>query len=169
MQNKNMGVFGKLAFWKKREENLEPNLGLGQANLGIDLQSPNFSPNLGMQEPDLGLQQDNLGLDMQNQQQQYPNQQQFNPFGSQNYTPRNPGNGATIVRQTEQQFPFQQNQNQPQQLSQHQMLYNKDIELLYAKLDTIRASIEIVNQRLSNIERSMQSQNQNNEMRRRMY
>ncbi|MBI5392748.1 hypothetical protein HZA96_02665 [Candidatus Woesearchaeota archaeon] len=153
-----MSLFGKLAFWKKKDDD---------ARLGIDTKGDFAALNLNDPQlgNDLGLNNDpnlsnntNLGLDLDNQ------QQSFKQFGSQNYSPKNPGTGAAVVRQVE-QSPFQQ-----QQVSQHQMLYNKDVELLYAKIDAIRANIESINQRLSNIERILQGQQTQSQIdRRRVY
>ncbi|MBS3137576.1 hypothetical protein J4232_04020 [Candidatus Woesearchaeota archaeon] len=152
-----MSLFGKLAFWKKKDDDARLGIGTKGDFAALNLNDPQLGNDLGLNN-DTNLSNNNLGLDLDNQQ-----QQSFTRFGSQNYSPKNPGTGAAVVRQVE-QSPFQQ------QTSQHQMLYNKDVELLYAKIDAIRANVESINQRLANIERILQGQQTQSQMdRRRVY
>ena len=143
-----MSLFGKLAFWKKKDDDARLGIGTKGDFAALNLNDPQLGNDLGLNN-DTNLSNNNLGLDLDNQQ-----QQSFTRFGSQNYSPKNPGTGAAVVRQVE-QSPFQQ-----QGATTHQLLYNKDVELLYAKIDAIRANVESINQRLANIERILQSQQQ---------
>ncbi len=161
-----MSIFGKLAFWKKRDDAA---IGLGIKNdLGLNLQEPQLGNDLGLNlQENNGFQENNLGLDTQQ------NDQQFMAFGTQNYKPKSSANQATILRQTE---PIQGAQGYPQQMQQQQqstssMMYNKDIEMISVKLDAARASLDAINQRLTNVERILQGQGQQqqSDQRRRLY
>ena len=130
-----MGVFGKLAFWKKKDNTgdlgkdfgLDKEFGLGDSGMnpdsefGIETTSPDkypsFSNTSGMQGN--FAQQ---GLQQQSFQPNYSPPQQFGqPYQSQSYSDQNYVN-------------------------------SKNLEVISSKLDALRASIDSMNQRLANIE-----------------
>jgi len=140
-----MGVFGKLAFWKKKDDfdlgkdfgadlglgppGKGPDMGIGSAGGGHDLGLP---PQQGTGR-DLGLgQPGNLGM---------PDDIGFGSMGKQ----QPPGQPA----------PMQQPFGAPvQPAAPTQKDYAKDkFEVVSAKLDSIRYTLESINQRLTNIER----------------
>ena len=147
-----MGIFGKLAFWKKKDDisdlgDLDRGLGggLGKGNMafGHNFNDPNSFGQQG--QPGLGQGNDfgqgmgqGLGQGMgnygqpaaQNNYGQYPGQnfpsQQSPSFGSPPYS-------------------------QQQKYGQDEMT-SKNIEVVSSKLDALRATLESINQRLENIE-----------------
>ena len=124
-----MGIFGKLAFWKKKDD-----LGLDK-DLGKDL---GFDKDFGMDmgqgpSPDLGM-----GIEPSQ-----PGQQSFQKYPSFQQSSFQPN------------FPPQPSfQQQPsfQPSSNDSYIASKNLEVISSKLDALRASIESINQRLANIE-----------------
>ena len=138
------GIFGKVLPWKKKDElglGLNDNLGLG----GFGGGGPG-GPGMpgGMPGMDLGFgTTPGAGMPggMPGSAQQYPSQpqQQFGGFG--------------MAQQSPQMESFQSNQAYQQSYAT-----GKEIEVVSAKLDAIRAALETLNQRLASIERYMQTE-----------
>ena len=133
-----MGIFDKLAFWKKKDnfdlgKNFGADLGLGNMDnsFGADLGLP---PQQGMGRP-TGLSQNrNMGMpdDM--------------GFGMGSYSSQPPGQPLPM------QTPFSSAPMQPAQPTERD--YAKDkFEVVSAKLDSIRYTLDSINQRLANLER----------------
>jgi len=154
-----MAFMDKLMFWKKNEM---PDL--SGKDLGLD-SGDNFNqapldPGFGNQ--DLGLPNDNFGqqdfstptsFDQQPFAQSNPPQQRFQPT---NFSQRTPQYAANYP-----QNDFGRNPPQPmappgfntaQAYEPRQDMVSKDIEVLSYKIDTLKAAIDMVNQRLSNVE-----------------
>jgi len=138
-----MAIFDKLLPWKRKGDlGLKDNLGLG--GFGADNPGMNMGmPGLGglppsqfadpMQQP-LGMPQ------YPGQQQAYPSQQQFSGMSG-------------FQQQTRPQVEaFQQNQ-----AYERSYAAGKEMEIVSAKLDAIKAALETLNQRLAGIERYIQS------------
>jgi hypothetical protein len=129
-----MGVFDKLAFWKKDQnlgKDFGADLGLGNMNQGPDF---GFPPQQG-QHGNMGLDQNmNLGM---------PDDMGFGNIGSGPQAP--PGQPSSM------QQPFG-SPLQPQQPMQSDYKSDK-FEVVSAKLDSIRYTLESINQRLANLER----------------
>ncbi len=131
-----MGILDKLAFWKKKDD-----LDLGKdfgADLGL---GPEPGPAMGMpQQPapgrDLGLPSRDLGM---------PEDLGFGAMGRQPAPTQPPG----------QPVPMQQPFGAPMQPpAPTERDYKSDkFEVVSAKLDSIRYTLESINQRLTNIER----------------
>lgn len=128
-----MGIFDKLAFWKKKDDldlgkDFGADLGLGPANqpMGSDL----GTPSQGMQR-DLGLPSRDIGM------------------------PEDTGFGAMGATQPPgQPSPMQQPFGAPVQPQQPTEREKSDkFEVVSAKLDSIRYTLESINQRLANLER----------------
>ena len=124
-----MGIFSKLAFWKKRNDfgDLGKDLGLDK---DIGMNSSGFNPDLGM------------GLETATPE-KYPSYQ----------TPG--GMHAPAFNQQS----FQPSYPPQPQASQFSPAYNdsnyitsKNLEVISSKLDALRASLDSINQRLANIE-----------------
>ena len=136
-----MGIFSKLKFWGKKDEcgNLGPlpgekgfdtgmpgteNLGLGQQKLGLPgMEEPSFQP----KTP-----------------QQMPQPQSIGQFGQQAPAQMAPPGFATQQPAT----PIA-----PAAPSHNDQMMAKDLEVLSYKLDTLKAALDTINQRLANIER----------------
>jgi hypothetical protein len=122
-----MGVFDKLMFWKKKEDDLGlGNLGAANPNMGAVPDDP-FSSEIGMPQQQFGQYR------QQYSQQQYPGQFQQPSFSRADY-------------------PGQQGFQSPQGYG------NKDLEVVSAKLDALKAYMDSVNQRLANLERLAEQQ-----------
>src|SRR3989338_49250 len=130
-----MGVFGKLAFWKKKDS---------AGNIGKDF---GFDKEFGFE--DTGINSD-MGLGIET----------TNPDKSPSFsnTSGMPGNFA---QQGMQQQSFQPSSTPPQQFGQpyqsqsysdQNYINSKNLEVISSKLDALRASIDSMNQRLANIE-----------------
>jgi hypothetical protein len=131
-----MGVLDKLAFWKKKED-----LGLGN-DFGADLGAAPTGPDLGMpQQPgmarDLGLPSRDLGM---------PEDTGFGAAQPRAQPPAQPPGQFSPMQQ-----PFGAPM-QPQQPTQADYKSDK-FEVVSAKLDSIRYTLESINQRLANLER----------------
>ena len=118
-----MGVFSKIAFWKKKNDfgDFEKDLGLDK-DFGLGNSETGMSPDLGM------------GMETQ-EPHKYPSYQQL-PQGFQPYHQN-----------------LQQEYQQPvQQMSDRDYINSKSLEVISSKLDALKAAIESINQRLANIE-----------------
>ena len=126
-----MGIFGKLAFWKKKDE--FDDLGLGKGD------------DMGM--PDLGMGGDTgMGMQAQGMGHESYGHEQFSPSPGQ----RAPSYASSPYQPSFQQQPFQQ--SYPQQPSYGDAGAGKDIEVISSKLDALRALMDSINQRLANLE-----------------
>jgi len=117
-----MGILDKIMFWKKKDEFAD--LGLG------DKENLAFGDDFGSKQ--MGLDQPGFGQ---------PATSQPSAFGTQ-APPSIPA----------QQPQFQQQYQQPKFESPQQDLNSKNLEIISTKIDTLRASLESINQRLANIE-----------------
>ena len=134
-----MGIFRKLAFWKKKDDlGLDKDLG---KDFGLD---KDFGMDMGQgPSPDLGM---DLG---QQPMQKYPSFQQSS------FQPSFP------------QQPSFQPQPAFQPASNDSYIASKNLEVISSKLDALRASVESINQRLANIEAIARGEQDN--QRRRYY
>lgn len=148
-----MAFLGKLKFWKKNDDfNFGDDLGKDKMGLGNDLGLSKDSTGLGQGlDTNFGLgneqsfPQDN-SMNQQTSQQKWQQPQQS--FGKQDYDPFNDSmqhgqQGYTVVKPV-----HNENNN-----------YNKDkeMEIVSLKLDSLRVSIDSLNQRLANIEQMLRS------------
>jgi len=134
-----MGVLGKLAFWKKKDDfdlgkDFGADLGLGQPGAAPDFGDPSqyAPPNAGLdQNMNIGMPPDtgfgNMG--------QPPQQRSMQP----------PGQPAPM------QQPFGAPMQPPQPTGRDHS--NDKFEVVSAKLDSIRYTLDSINQRLANLER----------------
>lgn len=120
-----MGFFGKLAFWKKRDE---------LDDLGKDLDiDKDFGKGLGMDQPGISGPNPDLGMGIDNGSQslqKYPSFQQNSSF----------------------QMPAYQAPQPFQQSSNDSYIATKNLEVISSKLDALKAAIDSINQRVANIE-----------------
>ncbi|MBW2975370.1 hypothetical protein KY366_06645 [Candidatus Woesearchaeota archaeon] len=144
-----MGIFNKLAFWKKNDD-----LGLGDdfgADLGLDSMDQPKTPNLGFPNSRPGMQ---TGLD-QNMNLGMPDDTGFGGLGSSRQQRSSslepPGQPAPM------QQPFGM---QPQQQPERDYRNNDKFEVVSAKLDSIRYTLDSINQRLANLERLAYSEDE---------
>ncbi len=130
-----MAFMDKVMFWKKKDDF---DLGKFGADSGLS-----GGPNLGLAPDaggaDLGLPNQNLGAPEAQFGQQMP-ASQFGQAPSQSYPATAPPG-------------FQQNIPLTPQTPPQQDFVGKDIEVISAKIDSLRAYLESINQRLANIER----------------
>lgn len=121
-----MGFFGKLAFWKKKDEldDLGKDLGIDK-DMGLDFTS---GPS-----PDLGMGIETGPQPSQQPYQKYPSFQQPQP------------NFQAPSFQAQPAF-------QQPSLSNDSYIASKNLEVISSKLDALRVSLESINQRLANIE-----------------
>ena len=128
-----MGIFGKLAFLKKKDEfdlgldkggDLGPDLGMGDMGM-----SSHGMPPMG-HDAGMGKGSESYGPD---------------PFAQ-----RQPSFGQSQYPSYPQQQPFQQNYPQPPSYGDSGV--GKDIEVISSKLDALRALMDSINQRLANLE-----------------
>jgi hypothetical protein len=129
VEENKMGIFGKLAFWRKKEEPLPP-LG-GAPGLGLPKDDLGLSPPEGLEEPTAA------GIA---------------PPGA---PPEIPGPAPMPGSEPEPTSPMStppgfRAQPPPPMGPPHM---EKDFELISAKLDALKASLDSVNQRLANLER----------------
>ncbi|MFH1276090.1 MAG: hypothetical protein ABIH82_03185, partial [Candidatus Woesearchaeota archaeon] len=126
---KQMGMFSKLAFWKKDDLDFD-------ALVGKDMNS-------GMPQDDLGMPQ---GMDEKSPFDPEPGMQ--DPFAS----------APALPPSNDQEHPLRQLSTNTQQyqsgMPQGPLTKNNDMELLNSKLDTIKAMLNSMDQRLSRIERA---------------
>lgn len=128
-----MGIFSKLAFWKKKED-----LDLG-ADLGLPANQP-MGPDLGLpkqpgMQRDLGLPSLDLGM---------PEDVGFGGMGTQQPPIQPPGQPSPM------QQPFGAPIQPPPPTERER---SDKFEVVSAKLDSIRYTLESINQRLTNLER----------------
>ena len=176
-----MGFLGKLAFWKKKDDfDLGSDLDLGKDPLGGSDPGIGKGPDLGMPDPGLdpgkgpdplsGMGSDPMGnaghgsadplsgmgadpmgspsADPFAQPSGMPSEHNLDPM-AQSLQPRGmdaPGQPAAM------QQPFGNAPQAQSGINTHDLM-SKDLEVVSAKLDSIRYTLESMNQRLSNIER----------------
>jgi len=141
-----MGVLDKIAFWKKKDDfNLGKDLG---ADLGLG-PDPGMPPGMGP-GPDLGMppsprgMQPNTGLD-QNMNLGMPDDTGFGSMGQHQPPSQPPGQPAPM------QQPFGAPIQPPQPTASD--FKSEKFEVVSAKLDSIRYTLDSINQRLANLER----------------
>lgn len=137
-----MGFLDKVMFWKKKDD-------IDSGNFGAD---PGLggAPNMGMNPADAGMGGQNLGLPnmdpgLAGTEPQFGQQMPASQFG-----------------QAPNMFPgagFQATPMAPSQPTQEAMV-GKDIEVISAKIDSLRATLDAINQRLANIEHIAMSDQQ---------
>ncbi|MBW2989845.1 hypothetical protein KY358_06020 [Candidatus Woesearchaeota archaeon] len=136
-----MGILNKLAFWKKKDDlgldDLGADLGLGQMDIPSGPGMPTAKPGM-----PAGMGQDmNLGM---------PDDTGFGGMGQQ--TPPNvPPSPQPPGRPVPMQQPFSA-PVQPQAPAEKDYRSDK-FEVVSAKLDSVRYTLESINQRLANLER----------------
>ena len=134
-----MGIFDKLAFWKRKEEPLPPE---------------GMPPELGLpKEGDLGLHPEGF---------EEPVAAGLAPPGAPQGMPGMPGSEPMHGYEPEptpslSTLPGFQSQSPPPMVPLH---ISKDLELISAKLDALKASLDSVNQRLANLERIAQGEHE---------
>lgn len=132
-----MGIFGKLAFWKKKDD-----FGDIGKELGID-NDMGAGMSTGM-SPDLGL-----GLDT-NKPEAYPSLQQ----------PHYPSTPPMQQPQSFQQYSPSQGNYQDQTY-----ITSKNLEVISSKLDALRATLDSISQRLANLEAMARGEQEDNRKR----
>ncbi len=139
-----MGILGKLAFWKKEDPGLDKSFSdMGNMDLGQAGQNIGGSDNMGMPLSQGLPDMTNFRGVGDKQGQQDMNQsinQQLGPNYMDNNSPQ----------------PFQANAGY--QEVQPGGAQNHEIEVISAKLDAIKATMDAINQRLANLERAAYSQ-----------
>ena len=149
-----MGLFGKM-FGKKEEDSFD----LG--NIGGDDINPGMPPSDNMGDPfsePMGMPPGNDPLGMNTPQQQYPPPAQH-PVQQQNQGFNPEDMGFERVREKTPQQGFNQTSSDRQQ-QLNDIHLGKDIEIISAKLDTIKAELDSMNQRLKRIERIAEGETQ---------
>lgn len=147
-----MGLFGKLAFWKKEDDFSD--LGLGKP---ADLTQADFGPNMSFER---GLEQgDETGLGNTGRSFRNTGQQPFDAgmqpdFDSSTGVDNYPSQQQSTSQSRMQQPPAPYNTHTP---TPHEYMLSKDIEVISSKLDALRASLDSINQRLANLERMAES------------
>jgi hypothetical protein len=147
-----MGILGKLAFWKKSEP-----------DFGKDLAS-GFGPDTGLGGLDTGMpKHEEFGAERELGLPPARGMPDMSAYRGVGEPAERAGMEQTIGRQFNQQPPEvptgfgQMAPAQPQQPMQ-QPAQSHDIEVITAKLDAIKATIDAVNQRLANLERMQHAQ-----------
>ncbi|MFH1409769.1 MAG: hypothetical protein ABIH34_07695, partial [Nanoarchaeota archaeon] len=126
-----MSIFGKLAFWKKEDEFSDFDLGK-EPGMGLDSDPMGSSNNFGMPHDQGMSPRQNSSWSAQ------PSMDSgFSPQGP----PSSPQHGFGAGPQS----------------SGPDYIVSKEIELISSKLDGLRASLESVNARLSNLERMFEN------------
>ena len=135
-----MGILGRLAFWKKKDEFAGLGLGDRQPNLG-----KGFDPNQGM-VPGLG---NDMGFGSEFGSSFSSSSSNFNP-GANKSSWQQP---QSFELENPQRPSFPQSVQQPQwQQPSYPPQNTRDYEVISAKLDSLRATMDSINQRLANIE-----------------
>ena len=140
-----MGFFGKLAFWKKKDDlgDLGKDFGLDK-ELGLDVgQGPS---------PDLGM---GMGMDAGQTQQPF---QKYPSFQQQSFQQNQPSPSFQSQSFQPQTFPANDN-----------YIASKNLEVISSKLDALRVSMESINQRLANIEAIARGEQEEIRVRKRYY
>ena len=129
-----MGIFSKLAFWKKDDGFDFDELANKEMGTGLPVQD-----NLGLDRKPMGLEEKSMFPDVSSGQQEasFGQQQTAPPFGQPAGVPQQPI--------------FQSGMQQQMPAAQTGL---KDIDLINSKLDTLKAILNSMDQRLANIERS---------------
>ncbi|MFH1440371.1 MAG: hypothetical protein ABIG89_07405 [Candidatus Woesearchaeota archaeon] len=149
-----MGFMNKLKFWKKKDPlaDLERELSMGPGVDGMD-------PNLGMGRDELGMQSSDTGMphdSWSNQPSGYP-AQQYGHQQSQQYPTQNSSKQFQSAQQYERPTIVHdvQNENNGEGFGSKGYAIQKDIEVISAKLDALKAGIDAMNQRLATLEREI--------------
>ncbi len=132
-----MGILNKLQFWKKEDS-------FGELNKQIDLlkqESPQQAPE-GFGTPDPLMQSMDTGIPYE-----HPDEQKYSGLG---LSLEPPVDKSSFSRQAPSYTPVEY---APQQSSMQSQM-----EIIAAKLDTIRVSLESINHRLAALERTMHVQ-----------
>lgn len=139
-----MGIFDKLKFWKKNDE-------FGDIGKGLGLQGDNFA---GLGSTDLGLGRDTLGLQTEGMDNAWT-QPQTAPQQHRGYQ-QYPQQSAQQFQQPPQQFhPSQYDKPvivQDEGFGTKAYSMEKNMEVISAKLDALKAGIDAMNQRLATLE-----------------
>ena len=136
-----MGILSKLAFWKKQDTIGDLNKDI---DMGKDLDLGGMNPDLGLgPEPGMGSSQDPLSS--------------MPPTGPPPSQPQFPQQGFQPVNQPGNQAPPTQDQD---------FVNSKNLEVISSKLDALRASLDSINQRLANIEKIAQGEQEDHNKRR---
>ena len=125
-----MGIFDKIFFWRKKEEAPAP------SDLGLPKEE-------GIAPPDLGLPKDELGLPKEAAGIEHP----IGPAAEPSFSHEPEPTSGPLDRPLGGFAPSAQPAQPPP------MPLVKDIELISSKLDTLRATLDNINQRLANLER----------------
>ena len=142
-----------LMFWKKKDDfgSFDPGLSsspdFSSNNLGMPSQHQGMPNNMGMPDQNLGLPNSDPGFGAPNNNLGSPTPQ---PNFSNSQQPTFNDMNSRPLHETAPQG-FQSTPVMPQ--ANNKQSSNQDIELLSYKLDTIKAALEMINQRVSNIER----------------
>ncbi len=172
-----MSVLGKLAFWKKNDEfsdlDVDKELGnFNQQGLSSGMQDFDRQSTLGLQNPPFSPSEEEMNSSINlsstpqfatsaaQRQSSFP--QASSPYQQSGYA--------------QQQSPYAQRMPEPVSMKdtasdmQHPHLHEKNFEILSSKLDSIRATLMNVEQRLANLERIAEdSQQGSNPSRRRVW
>jgi|ETNmetMinimDraft_2_1059921.scaffolds.fasta_scaffold33756_4 hypothetical protein len=140
-----MSMFGKLAFWKKKEDSLGLDLG-AQPGQGFD-------QNLGL-EGDIGKSPE-LGLEQTGQEPGGFGEGFNEQSAIQQPSLSKESVSQTGMRETEINIPGAAGERRPGEVGM-----NKDVELISSKMDAIKAEVQTINQRLANIERMIENQSE---------
>jgi hypothetical protein len=168
-----MGILSKLAFWRKNEDDfsdlsLGPDMGMSQ-ELGLPpepVQGNEFGMNDLSQQQSAIQQQQQFNTQPQARQQQY-RQQPNMPLPSQQ--PRNFDDNydEPMQRRSPMEFgtpmsPLRPAPSHPAfSPPQESHSQNRDLELVSAKLDAIKAYLDTISQRLTNLERIARGEHEN--------
>ena len=134
-----MGVFNKLKFWEKKEEAPE----FGKGDFGKEFGDIKF--------PEMGKDFGKSAMDV-------PPEEFGKPITTTQYGRAPfPEQEMTTLRETSPNMPrsFQQQPQQPQWQGYRE---NSEMQVISAKLDALKASLDAINQRLANIERIAQGE-----------
>ena len=148
-----MGLLDKLQFWKKSDDDFLNDFNKPPSD-GFGMNQKNSLGN----DP---LGNNDIGSDPMSGFNQHSERNQFGTLGS-------PDFGTQTMQSEQRQSSYGQHDQQmrftePQHQSNNSndiFMVNKNIELLSSKMDALRASLESMNQRLINIERIAQSEQQ---------
>ena len=167
-----MGISDKLKFWQKEDDDFSD---LGDFGLGDDVGSGNKPPADDMfgsggdpfSAPAQGMQQPTTdpfaAAPQQGPAPATPPPSGTDMFGSVDQRPQQPVGPMTPPVQMPQPQQQMHPAPAPQVYSQddyQKETFTKDVEIISAKLDSLRATLESINQRLANIERLAQGEQQ---------
>lgn len=151
-----MSLLDKLMFWKKHD-----GFDLGDMP---DLGGPETGDAMGKHGPGYGGHEDAFGNDGFRRGDGFSQQQGMgadNGFAQQGFGGNDFGSMQQNSFSSQMQRPFSQQfnagmPNSPQ--NQFGELVNKDMEIISSKLDSLKAGIDVINQRLANLERTAGAQ-----------